>query len=30
MSTQSLSLNDGTTEVEAGYQIRASDITPYE
>ena len=30
MSTQSLSLNDGTTEVEAGYQISASDITPYE
>ena len=30
MSTQSLSLNDGTTEVKAGYQIRASDITPYE
>jgi hypothetical protein len=30
MSTQSISLNDGTTEVEAGYQIRASDIVPYE
>jgi len=30
MSTQSLSLNDGTTEVEAGYQISASDIEPYE
>lgn len=30
MSTQSLSLNDGTTEVEAGYQISAIDIVPYE
>jgi uncharacterized protein len=30
MTTQSLSLNDGTTEVEAGYQISASDIAPYE
>jgi len=30
MSTQSLSLNDGTTEVEAGYQIMASDVVPYE
>ena len=30
MSTQSLSLNDGTTEVEAGYQISASEIAPYE
>ena len=30
MSTQSLSLNDGTTEVEAGYQISASDVVPYE
>jgi hypothetical protein len=30
MTTQSLSLNDGTTEVAAGYQISASDIAPYE
>jgi len=30
MSTQSISLTDGTTEVEAGYQIKASDIVPYE
>ncbi len=30
MSTQSLTLNDGTTEVEAGYQISASEIAPYE
>jgi len=30
VSTQSLSLNDGTMEVEAGYQISASDIAPYE
>lgn len=30
MSTQSISLIDGSTEVEAGYQIKASDITPYE
>jgi hypothetical protein len=30
MSTQSISLTDGTTEVEAGYQIKASDIAPYE
>ena len=30
MSTQSLSLIDGTTEVEAGYQIKASDIASYE
>lgn len=30
MSTQSISLTDGTTEVEAGYQIKASDIASYE
>jgi len=30
MSTQSISLTDGTTEVEAGYLITASDIAPYE
>jgi len=30
MSTQSISLTDGTTEVEAGYQIKASDIAAYE
>lgn len=30
MSTQSLSFTDGATEVEAGYQIKASDIAPYE
>ncbi len=30
MSTQSISFTDGATEVEAGYQIKASDITPYE
>lgn len=30
MSTQSISFADGGTEVEAGYQIKASDIAPYE
>lgn len=30
MSTQSLSFTDGATEVEAGYQIKASEIAPYE
>lgn len=30
MSTQTISFADGITEVEAGYQIEASDIAPYE
>ena len=30
ISTQSISFSDGETEVEAGYQIKASDIAPYE
>lgn len=30
MSTQSISFADGATDVEAGYQIKASDIAPYE
>lgn len=30
MSTQSISFTDGATKVEAGYQIEASNISPYE
>jgi hypothetical protein len=30
LSTQSISLTDGTTQVEAGYQIKASKIASYE
>ena len=30
MSTQSVSFNDGAMDVEAGYQIKAVDVAPYE
>ena len=30
LSTQSIYLVDGSADVEAGYQIKASDIEPYE
>ncbi len=30
MSTQSISFTDGAADVEAGYQIKASDISPYD
>ena len=30
MTTQSLYLVDGEIDVEAGYQLKASDIVPYE